>query len=83
MTSWSHMHVCWLVLCASGAAATETTETTEATEEAGLDEAFLEFLGSWDAGDDQWVGAAIAAAEQEVPPAQPDPETTELDEDEY
>lgn len=80
MTSWSHLYVCWLLLCTSAAAA---TETTGATEEAAVDEAFLEFLGSWDAGDDQWVGAAIAAAEQDVPPAQTDPETTELDEDEY
>lgn len=61
MTSWTRLYTCGLLLWAAGGAASEEPAVT------AVDAAFLEFLGTWDAEDDQWLGAAISAVESDTP----------------
>jgi len=74
--SWTSLCVCGLLVGVVGAAASEVTEDT------AVDVAFLEFLGTWDTQDDQWLGAAITAVASDAPTEETSPETMETDDDE-
>ena len=74
MTAWNTLHLCCLFASMAG------VQAAEAPEQPAVDASLLEFLGSWDAGDEQWLGAALTAADG-ITDAAVDPEVTETEDD--
>jgi hypothetical protein len=76
VTSWHKLQVGCLFACAA------VVQASDAPDQPPVDPAFLEFLGSWDDGDEQWLGAAIAEAGDEAPGPAADREHAETEDHE-